>query len=33
MHKFVKYFNTLYNNKDKDLLKGIHIAAFKVYLF
>ena len=33
MHKFVKYFNTIYNNKDKDLLKSIHIAAFNVYLF
>ena len=33
MHKFVKYFNTLYSNKDKDLLKGMHIAAFKVHLF
>ena len=32
-HKLVQYFHTLYSNKDKDILQGIHIAAFKVHLF
>ena len=33
MHKFVKYFQSLYRNEDIYELKCVHIANFEVDLF